>query len=150
VTIVRDNVDAARKGSVLLRSGQEVKCDHVLNATGWGGHFNFLSPELKEELGIPMYGAAASTETDETDEKGDFWEPHDRAAEEVVAKSLPLLATGPQNVKPKPHRMITKRRWRLYNRCVPLSSARKGDHSLVILGQIHTTQTPTIAGIQSL
>ena len=143
VTILRDNVDVARRGSVLLRSGQVVGCDHVLNATGWGGHFNFFSSELKEELGLPAYGAVSS----ETDEKSDFWEKHDKAAAEVVSKSLPLLAKGPQNVKPKPNRMPTKRRWRLYNRCVPLESARKDDRSLVILGQIHTTQTPTIAGI---
>ncbi|KAF7513210.1 hypothetical protein GJ744_010606 [Endocarpon pusillum] len=95
VTILRDNVDVARRGSVLLRSGQVVECNHVLNAAGWGGHFNFLSSELKEELGIPAYGGALSSETDE---KSDFWEKHDKAAEEVVSKSLPLLAKGPQNV----------------------------------------------------
>ena len=144
--ILRDNVDVARKDSVLLRSGQDIKCDYVLSATGWGDHFGFLSPELKEELGIPMYGAAHP----DTDEKADFWAAHDRAADESVSKALPLLAAGQKNKKLNPNRIVTKRRWRLYNRCIPLENARKGDRSFAILGQIHTTQTPTIAGVQSL
>ncbi|OCL10069.1 FAD/NAD(P)-binding domain-containing protein [Glonium stellatum] len=144
--ILRDNVDVARKESVVLRSGQEIKCDYVLTCTGWGDHFGYFSPELKEELGIPLYGAIPS----ETDEKGDFWAEHDREAEEVVDKALPLLAAGPAEKKFNPNRTPTKRRWRLYNRCIPLNNARTGDRSLAILGQIHTTQTPTIAGVQSI
>ncbi|KAI1918032.1 hypothetical protein LOZ53_000038 [Ophidiomyces ophidiicola] len=146
LNIIRDNVDVARKGSVLLRSGQEVKCDYVLSATGWGDHFAYLSPELKEELGLPMYGSQSSG----NDEKGDFWHKYDKAAEEAVAKSIPLLAEGPKDMKFNPNRTPTKRRWRLYNRCIPLDAAKAGDRSIAILGQIHTVQTPTIAGVQSL
>ena len=144
--IVRDNVDVVGKESVHLRSGQDVKCDYVINATGWGDHFSFFSPELKAELGIPVYGHVSS----KTDENSDFWGKYDRAAEKTVSKSLPLLAAGPKNMTFIPNRLPTKRRWRLYNRCIPLENARKGDRSFAILGQIHTTQTPTVAAIQSL
>lgn len=45
----------ARLGSVQLGSGKELECDYVLRATGWGDQFAFLSDELKEELGLPIY-----------------------------------------------------------------------------------------------
>ncbi|KAL5361192.1 hypothetical protein BJX96DRAFT_176009 [Aspergillus floccosus] len=147
LNVVRDNVEVAKKGSVLLQSGKEIKCDYVLSATGWGDHFAFLSPELKEELGIPAYGG---NHDGDDGKKGSFWYAHDKAAEESVAKSIPLLRGGPKQDTWHPDRKPTKRRWRLYNRCIPLDCARTGDRSVAILGQIHTTQTPTIAGIQSL
>ncbi|KAF9886589.1 hypothetical protein FE257_011361 [Aspergillus nanangensis] len=141
LTVVRDNVEIAKNGSVLLQSGEEIPCDHVLSATGWGDHFGFLSPELKEELGIPAYGGGGEKEDK-------FWRAHDKLAEETVTKAIPLLRESPK--LDKLGRKPTKRRWRLYNRCIPLDCARAGDRSIAILGQIHTTQTPTIAGIQSL
>jgi len=42
-----------------------------------------------------------------------------------------------------------KRRYRLYNRCIPLEAARTGDRSIVILGNLHTIQTPTVSEITS-
>ncbi|KAB8272541.1 putative dimethylaniline monooxygenase [Aspergillus minisclerotigenes] len=145
LTVIRDSIETAKTGSVILRSGRMIDCDYVLHATGWGDHFAFLSPELKQELGIPAY----TTRVDE-DENDDFWAAHDLAAEEAVTKSIPILATGPVRDKWHPDRVTPKRRWRLYNRCISLSCARSGDRSIAILGQIYTVQTPVIAEIQSL
>jgi dimethylaniline monooxygenase (N-oxide forming) len=156
VTIIRDNVESVDAAGVLLRNGSRFRADRVLYCTGWGDHFSFFSPQLKEELGIPPYGAAMDAPNVPGDSGGrggrpDPWAPHDEAADAVVASRLPLLAAGPKDLRaPKPGRVVTRRRWRLYNRVVPLSLARQGDRSLVMLGQIHTTQTPTIAAVQSL
>ncbi|RYP25028.1 hypothetical protein DL765_000256 [Monosporascus sp. GIB2] len=151
INIIRDNVETADSSGATLRSGQKVDANYIIYCTGWGDHFSFFSPEMKKELGIPPYGAAVPSKTSATSSKVDEWYFHDRAADDVVAKRLPLLAAGPKDLrKPDPNRVVTKRRWRLYNRCVPLATARENDRSLVILGQIHTTQTPTISEVQSL
>ncbi|MCJ1434766.1 hypothetical protein MMC27_004136 [Xylographa pallens] len=152
ITIIRDNVATVDPSGAILQSGTKLDVDHVIYCTGWGDHFGFFSSEMKEELGIPPYGAvAASPKGPEEPNKADPWLLHDKAADSFVAKRLPLLAAGPKDLRtPNPNRIVAKRRWRLYNRCVPLSTARDDDRSLVILGQIHTTQTPTISEVQSL
>lgn len=154
ITIVRDNVDVAdAKGVTLRSSSNRVDADYVIYATGWGDHFSFFSPELKEELGIPPYDAPVPSKADKASSgKVDSWYFHDKAADEVVAKKLPLLAAGPKDLNgwKRPNRSMTVRRWRLYNRVVPLATASDNDRSLVVLGQIRTTQTPTISEIQSL
>ncbi|KAK0630321.1 flavin-binding monooxygenase-like family protein [Bombardia bombarda] len=160
ITIVRDNVSVADSTGITLRSGQRVPADFLIYATGWGDHFSFFSPELKEELGIPPYGAPVPSKvgTDKSkyssslSSKVDPWYFHDKAADEVVAKKLPLLAAGPKDLDgwKRPNREMTVRRWRLYNRVVPLATTDEDDRSIAILGQIHTTQTPTISEVQSL
>ncbi|KAI1823679.1 flavin-binding monooxygenase-like family protein [Xylaria intraflava] len=151
ITIIRDNVSTVDASGAVLRSGRRVDADRVIYCTGWGDHFGFFSESLKEELGIPQYGATAPSQTPASSTKPNEWFVHDEAADAVVAQKLPLLAAGPKDLRnPDPKRLITRRRWRLYNRCVPLSTARDEDRSIVILGQIHTTQTPTISAVQCL
>ncbi|KAK7418007.1 hypothetical protein QQZ08_011404 [Neonectria magnoliae] len=152
IRIVRDSVASADKAGVTLKkTGERIDADYVIYATGWGDHFDFFSPELKEELGIPPYGEA--TVPSKPGIKMDPWYFHDKAADQVLARKIPFLAAGPKDLngwKREAGRIVTTRRWRLYNRVVPLSLASDGDRSLVVLGQIHTTQTPTISEVQSL
>ncbi|KAI0533357.1 flavin-binding monooxygenase-like family protein [Xylaria digitata] len=151
ITIIRDNVDIVDASGALLRSGRRVDVDRVIYCTGWGDHFSFFSEAMKEELGIPQYGAAIPSQSSVPSSKMNEWRVHEEAADMVVAQKLPLLASGPKDLRnPNPNRCVTRRHWRLYNRCVPLSTARNEDRSIVILGQIHTTQTPTISAVQCL
>ncbi|PHH91789.1 hypothetical protein CDD83_10285 [Cordyceps sp. RAO-2017] len=153
VRIVRDKVESADAAGVRLKkTGERIEADFVVCATGWGDHFSFFTPELKEEMGIPPYGAAKGAPTS-TKHRADPWASHDRAADELLARKIPQLAAGPKDLRGwrrGPGREVTTRRWRLYNRVVPLAVAARGDRSLVVLGQIHTTQTPTISEVQSL
>ncbi|KAI0205865.1 flavin-binding monooxygenase-like family protein [Astrocystis sublimbata] len=160
MTIIRDAVETADSKGIKLLSGKRVDADYVIYATGWGDHFSFFSSELKDELGIPQY--PPSVEPSATKDsllpdkiKGDrsteWWAAHDKAADEIVERKLPLLGAGPADfngwkIPTMRQRNIKMRRWRLYNRMVPVGA----DNSIVILGQIHTTQTPTVAEIQSL
>lgn len=154
ITILRDNVDYVDATGATLRSGQTIDSQYVIYCTGWGDHFSFFSPEVKDELGIPQYAGTSKQKSpakpgDASDASD--WKSHDQLADSVVAKKLPLLAAGPKDFKnPDPNRVWTQRRWRLFNRCVPITKAKDDDRSIVILGQIHTTQTPTIAAVQSL
>lgn len=156
ITIVRDKVEVADATGVTLCSGQCVQADYLIYATGWGDHFSFFSPELKEELGIPPYGAPVPSKEAKRSQaistKVDPWYFHDMAADDVLAKKIPLLAAGPKDLDgwKRPGRAMTVRRWRLYNRVVPLAAAAEDDRSIVVMGQIHTTQTPTISEVQSL
>ncbi|ORY68266.1 flavin-binding monooxygenase-like family protein [Pseudomassariella vexata] len=120
ITILRDNVDSVSASGATLRSGQTIPADYVIYCTGWGDHFSFFSSELKEELGIPPYGAAVPPNTSSAPRKvNDPWYDLDKAADDLVAKQIPLLAAGPKDLRtPDPNRVITKRRWRLYNRIV--------------------------------
>jgi hypothetical protein len=151
IRIVRDNVETANEAGVTLRkTGERIPADFVIYATGWGDHFSFFSPELREELGIPPYGNPVPSKAVL---KVDPWYFHDKAADETLARKIPLLAAGPKDLNGWQRgsgRAMTTRRWRLYNRVVPLSIASGGDRSMVVLGQIHTTQTPTISEVQSL
>ncbi|KAJ5356329.1 flavin-binding monooxygenase-like family protein [Penicillium concentricum] len=148
ITILRDNIDYVDSAGATLRSREVVVAQYMIYCTGWGDHFSFFSPELKQELGIPQYGDVILQGNSESDSG---WEAHDQLADAVVARKLPLLAAGPKDFeKPDPNRILIQRRWRLYNRCVPISTTNDVDRSVVVLGQIHTTQTPTIAAVQSL
>ncbi|KAF2972304.1 hypothetical protein GQX73_g1323 [Xylaria multiplex] len=151
ITIIRDNVDVVDASGALLRSGRRVDVDRVIYCTGWGDHFSFFSEAVKEELGIPQYGDTTQGQASVSSSEMNDWRVHEEAADIVVAQKLPLLAAGPKELRsPSSKKCITRRRWRLYNRCIPLSTARNEDRSIVILGQIHTTQTPTISAIQCL
>lgn len=104
--------------------------------------------ETKRELGLPAYG---DTMADETLHEKDAaaWEKHDVQASKTVNERLPFLAAGPELRNPKTNDASAQRRWRLYKRSIPLNLAVKDDRSLVILGQIHTIQTPMVSEIQS-
>lgn len=147
--VVRDNIEVIRKDSVLLRSGDSVPADFIISATGWGDHFSMFDPETKAELGLPTYGKALPGGKHTKDVTGIAWEMHDIAADKRVNETLPFLAKGPSLENWHPSRNPTQRRWRLYKRSIPLDLAVKGDRSLVILGQIHTIQTPIVSEVQS-
>ena len=144
--IIRENIDVVSKKSVVLKSGEQIKAEAVVSCTGWGDHFSMFTPEMKAELGIPTYGQAEPKASEKVDVP---WQKYDLAADKLVNKKLPLLASGPDHSNWHSSRVQPQRRWRLYNRVVPLQNALAGDRSIVILGQIHTTQTPTISEIQS-
>lgn len=148
LTIVRDNIENVKDDSLLLCSGDSLQADYIISCTGWDDHFGMFDAETKRELGLPVYG---DTMADETLHEKDAaaWEKHDVQASKTVNERLPFLAAGPELRNPKTNDASAQRRWRLYRRSIPLNLAVKDDRSLVILGQIHTIQTPMVSEIQS-
>ncbi|KAH6643364.1 flavin-binding monooxygenase-like family protein [Truncatella angustata] len=142
INIVRDKVDVADSTGVTLRSGKRVNADYVIYATGWGDHFSFFSPELKEELGIPPYGAPVPSKEAKRSQavstKVDPWYFHDKAADQTLAKKIPLLAAGPKDLDgwKRPGRKMTVRRWRLYNRTPTISEVQSLWAVAYLLGEV--------------
>ncbi|KAH8701872.1 hypothetical protein BGW36DRAFT_445486 [Talaromyces proteolyticus] len=114
ITILRDSVEYLDVAGATVRSGKTVAAQYMIYCTGWGDHFSFFSPNIKEELGISPYGITNSHENS-------------------------TLSDDPNSWKLEPNRAWTQRRWRLYNRCVPINLTEY--RSFVILGQIHTVQS---------
>ena len=107
-----------------------------------------FSAETKTELGLPAVSATPPPGGRRS--KEDIaWDAHDVTATRTVNERLPFLTAGPELTNPKTNDASAQRRWRLYKRAIPLNLALKDDRSLVILGQIHTIQTPMVSEIQS-
>ncbi|KAH8645854.1 putative dimethylaniline monooxygenase [Tricladium varicosporioides] len=144
VTIVRDELNIIKKAAMVLKSGRTIQSDYIVMCTGWGDHFAMFDDETKVEVGLPVLGKAALKKTP----RDPIWDKYDYDANLSVNKKLPFLAKGPVLNNPK-NNQVQQRKWRLYRRVVPLELAEKGDRSLVILGQIHTVQTPLVSEMQS-
>lgn len=144
--VVRDNIDSVKDDSLFLHSGDVLQADYIVSCTGWGDHFGMFDADTKTELGLPSF---EDTPLGRRSKKDIAWDKHDAAATKTVDERLPFLTQGPELKNPKTNDASAQRRWRLYKRSVPLNLALKDDRSLVILGQIHTIQTPMVSEIQS-
>ncbi|EJP63777.1 Flavin-binding monooxygenase-like family protein [Beauveria bassiana ARSEF 2860] len=122
IRIVRDQVSRADESGVTLKkTAERINADFVIYATGWGDHFSFFSPELKNELGLPLYDGPAPVKPAAKEypfgfPAGDPWSSHDKAADDILAQKIPLLAAGPKDYnswKREAGRKMTARRWRL-------------------------------------
>ena len=151
--VVRDNIDTVLGDTLLMQSGATIQADYIVSCTGWGDHFGMFDAETKAELGLPAFEDFTNIPKrgkGESRSKEDIaWEQHDATTSRTVNAKLPFLSAGPELRNPITDTVSAQRRWRLYKRCVPLNLALNDDRSLVILGQIHTIQTPLVASIQS-
>ncbi|MCJ1269839.1 hypothetical protein MMC22_009732 [Lobaria immixta] len=147
----RGNIDSVKGDSLILQSGDTLQADYIVSCTGWGDHFGMFDAETKTELGLPAFDDTKILPGGgESRSKEDIaWEKHDVSASKTVNERLPFLSQGPELKNPKTNNASAQRRWRLYKRCITLNLALKNDCSLVILGQIHTIQTPMVSEIQS-
>ncbi|KAK2039666.1 hypothetical protein LZ31DRAFT_558545 [Colletotrichum somersetense] len=154
LTILRDEIKSLGRDSVVLQSGVTHSTDLVVMCTGWADHFTMFDADQKAMIGLPEYGAdtySSKSDVEATRSSSTIdWESYDRAADREVDARLPFLASRPKLKFASRLDPRTQKKWRLYKRAVPVEMALKGDRSLVILGQIHTIQTPLLSEVQSL
>lgn len=150
LTIVRDEIRSVKEKVAHLKSGWAFQTDYAILCTGWGDYFGFFDADHKAKIGLPAFGEDEYSITDDlkTPEALD-WSRYDAAAEKTVCEQLPILAKPPKLKNPALLDPRRQNKWRLYRRMVPVELAQKGDRSIVILGQIHTVQTPIISEVQS-
>ncbi|KAK2057595.1 FAD/NAD(P)-binding domain-containing protein [Colletotrichum caudatum] len=154
LTILRDEIKSLGRDSVVLKSGVTRSADLVVMCTGWADHFTMFDADQKAMIGLPEYGAdtySSKSDVEATRSSSTVdWESYDRAADREVDARLPFLASRPKLKFASRLDPRTQKKWRLYKRAVPVEMALKGDRSLVVLGQIHTIQTPLLSEVQSL
>ncbi|XXH00686.1 hypothetical protein Hte_007036 [Hypoxylon texense] len=150
LTVIRSEVRSVEAGTLTLKSGATQSADALIMCTGWGDHFGMFDAENKAQIGLPSYGGDSYSLTDPAAKPGSIqWEAYDALAEREVKEKLPFLANPPNLKFTSRLDPRLQKKWRLYRRAVPLELAAKGDRSLVILGQIHTVQTPLVDEVQS-
>ncbi|KAJ8105290.1 hypothetical protein ONZ43_g7485 [Nemania bipapillata] len=146
LTVARDQIETIQGNNIVLKSGNDFVTDFVVMCTGWGDHFGMFSSDDKTTIGLPLYGSAAPSKNHCSSIN---WDVYDTFAEEVVNKKLPFLTKPPDVLYKSRLDSSNQNHWRLYRRAIPIELADKGDRSIVILGQIHTVQTPLVAAVQS-
>ncbi|KAH8598660.1 hypothetical protein B0O99DRAFT_650378 [Bisporella sp. PMI_857] len=145
ITVLRDKIEAIENNTLSLESAEQVKADYIVMCTGWGDHFQMFEESLKLELGLPCSSESKGLDIEDSIP----WKKYNAAAEMSVNYQLPFLTKPPARNYPHMDFLEPKQSWRLYRRVVPLSCAQREDRSIIILGQIHTIQTPLVADIQS-
>ena len=119
---------------------------------GWGDYFGMFDAKDKAKIGLPPEARIIDTLVPSLEKlpMGEpDWDRHDAAAEHSVCERLPILVKAPNIKQPLLLDPRRQRKWRFYRRVVPPTLAEQGDRSLVILGQIHTVQTPLVSEVQS-
>jgi len=112
--------------------GSTVETDAIIFATGWQNASNPLfSPDLANELGLPVPCASLS------ELESGHWQDLDVAADKQVLEAYPMLANPPPQIKSVPR---TETQLRQLRTIVPPKLARRGDRSIVFLGQLNNTQ----------
>ncbi|KAK7995024.1 hypothetical protein PG990_013797 [Apiospora arundinis] len=144
LTVIRDEINATKENTALLKSGKALSADYIIMCTGWGDHFAMFDEEHKSKIGLPHH----SLSTREVSVVN--WDRFDAMADEEVNKQLPFLAKPPRLTFQRPLTSRDQEKWRLYRRVVPMGLEERGARSLAILGQIHTVQTPLVSEVQSL
>ncbi|TGJ80975.1 hypothetical protein E0Z10_g7785 [Xylaria hypoxylon] len=147
LTVRRDVIENIKGNTIKFESEDQINADYMIMCTGWGDHFGIFDPQHKAMIGLPAYGehVEASPESHGID-----WKTYYEEADKTVDEKLPFLANPPKLKYSKGVDPSLQKRWNLYRRVVPVSMAAEGDRSLVILGQIHTIQTPLVSEVQSL
>ncbi|KAJ5765402.1 dimethylaniline monooxygenase [Penicillium odoratum] len=145
VRVVRESLKNIDGNALVLQSNERVPTDYIVMCTGWGDHFALFDAETKQEIGLPVHPVPKNQKLDQGPDR---WAQADEDADAAVNLKLPFLAHAPA-VRNPGNLQRPQKKWRLYRRTVPLELAEKGDRSLVILGQIHTVQTPLVAEMQS-
>jgi len=119
---------------VLLKSGNRLETDFAILCTGWDDDVSLFSPEEMADLGLPSFSRESAPLS-----------PTDELADARINAAFPLLAEGGEKVDKR-----KQRAWNLYRRVVPSELVKRGDTSLVFLGQIHTLSTMMLGGVQAL
>jgi pyridine nucleotide-disulfide oxidoreductase len=136
-TIYRDSIGRLEESTVVLKSGLRLKCDALICCTGWNPCYPMFSHSQALGLGLPLpLGSISPVEPDD-------WVEKLATADEKVVKDFPSLANSPKYPVPSPSTVMS----RLYRGMIPITG---NDRSIVFLGQVGTTQSMTIAEIQSL
>jgi hypothetical protein len=136
--VTRDEIASVEGQEVLLESGERLRCDAIVACTGWSNCYPMFDLELAKKLGLPLLPG------DEDVDQATVWEDRIKTADKHVVDAFPKLADQPKYPDHKPKSTPS----RLYQAMIPI----EGDdtHSIAFMGTVGTTQSFTVAEVQSL
>lgn len=138
-TVYRNNIVKLEDKRVCFVSGKQINCDALVVCTGWKLTYPMFSTELARKLGLPL------PVEDEIREDSEKWENLIKEADKKVLELFPALAYPPNF----PSKIKTTTPNKLYRNMLP-TNLDPEDRSIVFLGAMGSTQSLTVAEIQSL
>jgi dimethylaniline monooxygenase (N-oxide forming) len=129
------------KGGMQLDSGQVLRADAVVYATGWRSSIDFFDEEEVAQLGIPM----PLDQQDVDAEK--LWDSLDTKGDMLVTDALPRLAEWS---KPEMDRATGTTQFRMYRQVLSPRLLAERDRSITFVGFISNSQTSICSEILAL
>jgi dimethylaniline monooxygenase (N-oxide forming) len=141
ITVYRASPTRLLKGGMQLDSGQILKADAVVYATGWRSSIDFFDDEEAPQLGIPIPLGQQDAEAEK------LWGSLESKADMTVTDALPRLAEYP---KPKTDRETGTTQFRMYRQALSPKLLAQHDRSITFVGYVSNSQTSIYSEILAL
>jgi dimethylaniline monooxygenase (N-oxide forming) len=141
ITVYRASPVRLIKGGMQLDSGQVLKADVVVYATGWRSSIDFFDDDEAAQLGIPIPLDQQDAEAEK------LWDSLESKADMTVTDALPRLAEYP---KPKADRKTGTTQFRMYRQVLSPKLLAQHDRSLTFVGFVANSQTSICSEILAL
>ena len=129
------------KDGMQLDSGQVLKADVVVYATGWRSSIDFFDDEEAAQLGIPIPLGQQDAEAEK------LWDSLESKADMMVTDALPRLAEYPI---PKTDRETGTTQFRMYRQVLSPRLLAQHDRSITFVGYVANSQTSICSEILAL
>jgi dimethylaniline monooxygenase (N-oxide forming) len=129
------------KGGMQLDSGQVLKADVVVYATGWRSSIDFFDDKEAGQLGIPIPLGQQDAEAEK------LWDSLESKADMMVTDALPRLAEYPI---PKTDRETGTTQFRMYRQVLSPRLLARHDRSITFVGYVSNSQTSICSEILAL
>lgn len=141
ITVYRASPTKLVKGGMKLDSGQILRADAVVYATGWRSSIDFFDKEEAARLGVPI----ALHEQDNETEK--LWSNLEMEADMLVTNAFPRLAECP---KAEVDRETGTTQFRMYRQVLSPRLLAQQDRSIAFAGYVSNSQTSICSEILAL
>jgi dimethylaniline monooxygenase (N-oxide forming) len=141
ITVYRASPTRLVKGGMQLESGQVLRADAVVYATGWRSSIDFFDEDEAAQLGIPV----PLNRQDVDAEK--LWDSLESKADMLVTNALPRLAEYP---KPEMDRENGTTQFRMYRQVISPRILNRQDRSITFVGYVANSQTSICSEILAL
>jgi dimethylaniline monooxygenase (N-oxide forming) len=141
ITVYRASPTRLVKGGMQLDSGQVLRADTVVYATGWRSSIDFFDEEEAARLGIPVPLNQQDIEVEK------LWDTLESKAGIMVTNVLPRLAECP---KPEMDRKLGTTQFRMYRQVLSPWLLAQQDRSIAFVGFVSNSQTSICSEILAL
>lgn len=141
ITVYRASPARLVKAGMQLDSGQLLRADAVVFATGWRTSIDFFDKEEAAQLGIPVSLNQQDIEVEK------FWDRLESKADMLVTNALPRLADCP---KPEMDKETGTTPFRMYRQVLSPKLLAQQDRSITFVGLVSNSQTSICSEILAL